>query len=65
MTTVGKAGFWVGFFALFIAFLFLLAMIGAIGVLGYTIIRGLQMKKVITEAAPAGQVVAFSRANDS
>jgi hypothetical protein len=52
-------------FALFIAFLFLLAMIGAVGVLGYTIIRGLQMKKVLTEAAPTGQVVAFSRASDS
>lgn len=38
--------------ALFVAFLFLVGMVAAVGVLGYTIIRGLQMKKVITDAAP-------------
>ena len=50
-------------FALFIAFLFLLAMIAAIGVLVFTIVRGLQMKKVISEAVPAVQP--FSRASES
>jgi len=50
-------------FALFIAFLFLLAMIAAIGVLVYTIVRGLQMKKVISEVVPAVQP--FSRASES
>jgi len=41
--------------ALFVAFLFLVGMVAAIGVLGYTIIRGLQMKKVLTDVTPAVQ----------
>ena len=40
-------------FALFLAFLFFVAVVAAIGVLTYAIVRGLQMKKVITEAPPA------------
>lgn len=50
--------------ALFVAFLFFIALLAAVGVLGYTIVRGLQMKKVITHAAPV-QPLAFSRASDS
>jgi len=41
--------------ALFVAFLFLVGMVAAIGVLAYTIVRGLQMKKVLTEVTPAVQ----------
>lgn len=56
--------------ALFVTFLFFLAVVAAIAVLGYTIIRGLKMRKVITQATPAllasqVQPPAFSRTSES
>lgn len=56
--------------ALFVALLFLLMMLGAIGVLGYVVIRGLKMRKVITQADPPAVVVvhqpdAFNRSSVS
>lgn len=57
-------------FALFVAFIFLVMMVAAIGVLGYVVIRGLKMRKVITQAdQPAIVVVhqsdAFNRSSVS
>ena len=56
--------------ALFVAFLFFVAVAAAVAVLGYVVVRGLKMRKVITQGTPAVRVAqaqppAFSRTSES